>query len=121
MLLGTGTGSFVPATNFTVGISPRSVTVGDFNGDGKSDLATANRTNDNVSVLLGTGTGSFGTATNFAVGSSPYSVTVGDFNGDGKSDLATANLSSNNRPLAKVLSRSLYSNIFEDYQLLINN
>jgi hypothetical protein len=72
------------------------VTVGDFNGDGKSDLATANRTNDNVSVLLGTGTGSFGTATNFAVGSSPYSVTVGDFNGDGKSDLATANLSSNN-------------------------
>jgi len=26
-----------------------------------------------------------------------------------------------NRPLAKVLSRSLYSNIFEDYQLLINN
>jgi hypothetical protein len=25
------------------------------------------------------------------------------------------------RPLAKVLSRSLYSNIFEDYQLLINN
>jgi hypothetical protein len=96
VLLGTGTGSFVPATNFTVGISPRSVTVGDFNGDGKSDLATANRTNDNVSVLLGTGTGSFGTATNFAVGSSPYSVTVGDFNGDGKSDLATANLSSNN-------------------------
>jgi hypothetical protein len=27
----------------------------------------------------------------------------------------------NIRPLAKVLSRSLYSNIFEDYQLLINN
>ena len=113
--------AFSAATNFTVGTSPISVTVGDFNGDGKSDLATANAGSNNVSVRLGTGTGSFGTATNFSVGGNPTSVTVGDFNGDGKSDLATANLSSNNRPLAKVLSRSLYSNIFEDYQLLINN
>ncbi|MFM7712438.1 MAG: IS701 family transposase, partial [Microcystis sp.] len=32
-----------------------------------------------------------------------------------------ANRPLNTRPLAKVLSRSLYSNIFEDYQLLINN
>ncbi|BBH40680.1 hypothetical protein myaer102_32590 [Microcystis viridis NIES-102] len=72
------------------------MTVGDFNGDGKSDLAVANANSSNVSVLLGTGTGSFSTATNFTVGSSPRSVTVGDFNGDGKSDLATANGSSNN-------------------------
>jgi hypothetical protein len=74
-----------------VGSSPTSVTVGDFNGDGQSDLATANLYGNNVSVLLGTGTGSFGTATNFTVGTNPNSVTVGDFNGDGKSDLATAN------------------------------
>jgi len=67
------------------------VTVGDFNGDGKSDLAVANRYSNNVSVLLGTGTGSFGTATNFTVGSDRRSATVGDFNGDGKSDLAVAN------------------------------
>ncbi len=64
--------------------------VGDFNGDGKSDLAVANANSSNVSVLLGTGTGSFGPATNFSVGSSPRSVAVGDFNGDGKSDLAVA-------------------------------
>nr|NCR65247.1 hypothetical protein [Microcystis aeruginosa LL11-07] len=94
--LGTGTGSFGTATNFSVGSGPLSVTVGDFNGDGKSDLAVANRNSNNVSVLLGTGTGSFGTATNFTVGSGPFSVTVGDFNGDGKSDLAVANNSSNN-------------------------
>jgi hypothetical protein len=72
------------------------VTVGDFNGDGKSDLAVTNYNNNNVSVLLGTGTGSFGTATNFTVGTDPFSVTVGDFNGDGKSDLAVANANSNN-------------------------
>ncbi|AKV67559.1 beta strand repeat-containing protein [Microcystis panniformis] len=88
--------AFSTPTNFSVGIFPRSVTVGDFNGDGKSDLATANAFSNNVSVLLGTGTGSFGTATNFSVGTAPYSVTVGDFNGDGKSDLATANLYGNN-------------------------
>ncbi len=34
------------------------MTVGDFNGDGKSDLATENWKSNNVSVLLGTGTGS---------------------------------------------------------------
>jgi len=88
--------SFNPATNFSVGSYPFSVTVGDFNGDGKSDLAVANRDDNNVSVLLGTGTGSFGTATYFTVGTRPISVTVGDFNGDGKSDLATANIISKN-------------------------
>ncbi|MCZ8362164.1 MAG: FG-GAP-like repeat-containing protein, partial [Microcystis sp. LE19-251.1A] len=88
--------SFNPATNFSVGNRPTSVTVGDFNGEGKSDLAEANVYSNNVSVLLGTGTGSFGTATNFSVGNGPWSVTVGDFNGDGKSDLATANLYSYN-------------------------
>ncbi|NCR02364.1 MAG: VCBS repeat-containing protein, partial [Microcystis aeruginosa L211-101] len=88
--------AFSTPTNFSAGSGLYSVTVGDFNGDGKSDLAVANRDGNNVSVLLGTGTGSFGPATNFTVGNSPASVTVGDFNGDGKSDLAVANNSSNN-------------------------
>ncbi|MCZ8247968.1 VCBS repeat-containing protein, partial [Microcystis sp. LE19-195.1E] len=88
--------AFSAATNFTVGSGPYSVTVRDFNNDGKMDLAVANRGGNNVSVLLGTGTGSFGTATNFSVGAGPYSVTVGDFNGDGKLDLAVANFYNNN-------------------------
>jgi Ca2+-binding RTX toxin-like protein len=88
--------AFSAATNFTVGILSFSVTVGDFNSDGKSDLVTANVGSNNVSVLLGTGTGSFGPATNLTVGSLPFSVTVGDFNGDGRSDLATANRNSSN-------------------------
>jgi hypothetical protein len=36
------------------GSYPQSLTVGDFNGDGKADLAVANRDSNNVSVLLGT-------------------------------------------------------------------
>jgi hypothetical protein len=67
------------------------VAIGDFNGDGKLDLAVANLGSDNVSIRLGTGTGIFGAATNFATGSGPVSVAIRDFNGDGKLDLAVAN------------------------------
>ena len=86
---------FQTATSFAVGTNPSSVAVGDFNGDGRPDLAVANFGSSNVSVLLGTGSGGFGAATNFGVGDGPRSVAVGDFNGDGKPDLATANVFSN--------------------------
>ena len=89
--------TFAAETHFGAGSGVRSVAVGDFNGDGKQDLATANSNLGNVSVLLGNGAGSFSAATNFAVGgTSPQSVAVGDFNGDGKEDLAVANQGSNN-------------------------
>src|SRR5438445_124480 len=89
------TASFAAATNFTGG-NPVSLVAGDFNGDGKLDLALANFDSNNVSILLGTGTGSFNAATSFAAGSGPSSVAVGDFNGDGNLDLAVANQTSNN-------------------------
>src|SRR5262245_28697447 len=60
--------SFLPAANYWVGIDPHSVAVGDFNGDGKQDLAAANSGSANVSVLLGSGSGTFASAGNFAVG-----------------------------------------------------
>src|SRR5205823_1870319 len=86
-----GTPSFAAANNFAVGTSPYSVAVGDFNSDGKPDLAVANFNSNNVSILLGAGTGSFSAATNFTVGTTPRSVALGDFNADGKVDLAVAN------------------------------
>ena len=84
-------GGFEPATVFAAGARPSDVAVGDFDGDGKLDLATANSSTDTVSILLGTGSDAFGPATNFSVGRLPRSVAVGDFDGDGKLDLATAN------------------------------
>src|SRR5207253_6356815 len=78
------------------GTDPQSVSVGDFNGDGRPDVAVANHNSSNVSVLLGNGNGTFQAAVNYGVGTLPYSVSVGDFNGDGKPDLAVANYGSNN-------------------------
>ena len=84
-------GPLFPGKFFSVGFSPRSVTTGDFNGDGITDLATANAFSNDVSVLIGVGDGSFYETQNFGVGNGPHSVATGDFNGDGITDLAIAN------------------------------
>jgi hypothetical protein len=78
-----------------VGELPESAAVGDFNGDGKLDLAVANVLSNTVSILLGDGKGNFTLASSPVVGGEPQSVAVGDFNGDGKLDLAVANWSGN--------------------------
>ena len=88
--------NFGAATNFEGVNVPVSAAIGDFNGDGQSDLAVVNSNWNNVSILLGSGTGTFGEATNFATGTAPGAVAISDFNGDGKSDLVVPNRSSNN-------------------------
>src|SRR5437588_520064 len=84
--------SFGAKSDFRTGGGPNSLAVGDFNGDGKLDLAAVNLDSDTVSILLGAGSGSFGAKTDFATGGQPFSVAVGDFNSDGKLDLAVASL-----------------------------
>ena len=77
--------------NYTVGTSPWEVAVGDFNGDGKLDLAVTNNADSTVSILVGSGDGSFKALATVATGQSPQGITAADFNGDGKLDLAIAN------------------------------
>jgi hypothetical protein len=84
------------SVNLAAGTNPVSTAVGDFDGDGKQDIAVANSGTNNVSIRLGDGAGGFGAATNFDVGSQPRSVTVADFNGDGRQDLVTADFNSSN-------------------------
>ena len=86
---------FAPKVDYATGIDPTSVSVGDFNGDGKTDLAVANWDSGTVSVLLrnAANTG-FDPKVDYATGWSPRWVSVGDFNGDGKTDLAVANMNS---------------------------
>lgn len=80
--------SFATPQSYSVGTSPAAIAVGDFNGDGKIDIAVANTGSGNVSILLGNGDGTFQTATNYSAGNSPTDIAVRDFNGDGKLDLA---------------------------------
>ena len=91
VLLGNGDGTFQSQVRYAVGTGPSALVAGDFNGDGRTDLAVANYGSNDVSVLLGNGDGTFQNQVRYAVGSSPSSIVAGDFNGDGRTDLAVAN------------------------------
>jgi hypothetical protein len=90
VLLNRGDGSFQPNLDYETDLGPVSVAIGDLNGDGTPDLATANDYGYSVSVLLNRGDGSFQPKRDYD-GNRPRSVAVGDLNGDGMMDLATAN------------------------------
>ena len=73
------------------GAEPYAVATGDFNGDGKVDLAVPNVSATTVSILLGNGDGTFQTEAEYQAGYAPIGVAVGDLNGDGILDLVVVN------------------------------
>ncbi|NEP79424.1 MAG: hypothetical protein F6K39_15375 [Okeania sp. SIO3B3] len=106
ILLGNGDGSFGNAISFDISVDdfadfPSSLAVGEFNGDGISDLVTTTGNGqadiNPISVLLGEGNGRFGESTEFDTEQLPRGVTVGDFNNDSISDLVVANFRDNDR------------------------
>ena len=88
-------GQFLEAPQFTAGKNPQAVAVGDFNGDGKPDIAVVNATSNTVSIFLGHGDNTFQPKVDYVTGSTPQGVAVADFNGDGYPDLAVTNSGSN--------------------------
>ncbi len=97
VLLGNVSGGFINASGspYAVTGTLENVVVGDFNNDGKLDLAySANGTT--VTVMLGNGAGGFAAGTSFAVGlGGSHGLAVGDFNGDGNLDLVVSSTTGN--------------------------
>ena len=68
VLLGNGDGTFQDQKTYPVGNGPVAIVAGDFNGDGRTDLAVANADSNDVSVLLGNGDGTFQNQVRYAAG-----------------------------------------------------
>jgi hypothetical protein len=100
VLLGDGRGGFTAAAgspfSAATGGGSSSVALGDFDRDGRVDLAVSELGADSVAILAGDGRGGFTPAASTPVGGvAPTSVAVADFDRDGELDLATSNSGSN--------------------------
>jgi hypothetical protein len=97
IFLGNGDGTFqTPLSSFaTAPGNPVAAVAGDFNNDGKLDLAIVVERVGEVSILLGNGDGTFQSHQDFVVGNNPLSLNLGDFNGDGNLDIVVANANDN--------------------------
>lgn len=78
---------FADSTRLAVGFNPCRMRVADLDGDGHSDIVTANCSSQDISVLFGLGDGEFEPEQRFAIGARPGDIDVGDFDGDGYRDV----------------------------------
>lgn len=92
---------FGAGATYPAGGGPFGLTAGDFNGDGRADLAVANHLESGVLVLLANADGTFQNAVSYPGGVGPTYVVATDLNRDGKLDLATVNAESNSFSVLK--------------------
>jgi len=85
-------GSLQPGVNYGIGGRLEYVTVGDFNGDGKLDIAASNSNDSAVVIFTGTGNGTFVQGPSYSSGGAfPVGITTATFGSDTATDLAVIN------------------------------
>ena len=83
-----GDGTFSTPIYSDLGFAGEALALGDFNGDGKLDVAVVDGTTKAVYILYGNSDGTFGPVNSIPLPSAPNSLAASDFNGDGKTDIA---------------------------------
>jgi hypothetical protein len=91
ILLGNGDGSFGPPTAYEMPEVPEFIRAGDFNHDGKMDLAVTFNNPGAVGMLLGNGDGTFQSPVTYLVEDGPQDLAIADVNNDGNRDLIVTN------------------------------
>jgi hypothetical protein len=98
-LFGIGDGTFAPAENINardeIPLGMFGVALGDLNGDGQSEIVTANQLSNDISVLENLSGAIFAPPVPFAVGLRPSAIALADFDGDGNNDVITADAEDN--------------------------
>lgn len=92
-----GSINFINRIDVATGLLPRSVVIGDMDGDGKPDLAIPNSSSNTISLFRNTSSGaiSFAARVDLTTGNGPRLSRMGDLDGDGKPELIVPNYSSN--------------------------
>ena len=97
VMLGNGDGTFSGPTSYP-GVStspyfggPRSVALGDANGDGHPDIVVTTPDAATASLLINNGDGTFAPRQDFVTGADPVAPLIADVNGDGIADIVVAN------------------------------